>query len=256
MEPARITRGGGGLTILRVSEREEADVETSSDAYARRFAGPVGRFFLDVQARTTLDLLGTFPGASLLDVGGGHGQLAEPLAEAGHPVTVFGSRDVCAERVRSLIARGAVSFRSGDLLHAPWPDRAFDVVLSFRLLPHVTRWGELVAELARLARLAVIVDYPTRRSVNAVSGAFFGMKKGVEGDTRPFTVFRDAEVEEAFAAVGFAVTARRPQFLLPMALHRAAGASGASRAVEGGLRALGLTRVLGSPVILRVERRG
>jgi 2-polyprenyl-3-methyl-5-hydroxy-6-metoxy-1,4-benzoquinol methylase len=256
MEPARITRGGGGLTILRVSEREEADVETSSDDYARRFAGPVGRFFLDVQARTTLDLLRPFPGASVLDVGGGHGQLAEPLAEAGHAVTVFGSREVCGERVRSLVASTRASFRAGDLLRAPWPDRAFDVVLSFRLLPHVVRWRALVAELARLARLAVLVDYPTRRSVNAVSGAFFGMKKGVEGDTRPFTVFRDAEIEEAFAAAGFAATARRPQFLLPMALHRAAGIAGASRAIEGGLRALGLTRALGSPVILRLERRG
>jgi 2-polyprenyl-3-methyl-5-hydroxy-6-metoxy-1,4-benzoquinol methylase len=239
-----------------VAPREEADVETSSDAYARRFAGPVGRYFLDVQARTTLDLLRPFPGTTVLDVGGGHGQLAGPLAEAGHAVTVLGSRDACGERVSAMVARGLVSFRAGDLLQAPWPDGAFDAVVSFRLLPHVERWPALVSELCRLARRVVVVDYPTRRSVNALSGAFFGMKKGVEGDTRPFTVFRDAEIEGAFAAAGFAVTARRPQFLLPMALHRAAGVAIASRAVEGALRVTGLTRLLGSPVILRVERRG
>jgi hypothetical protein len=113
-----------------------------------------------------------------------------------------------------------------------------------------------VAELARLARRAVIVDYPTLRSVNAVSGALFSMKKVVEGDTRPFTVFRDAEVAGAFAAAGFAVTARRPQFLLPMALHRAARRALLSRFLEGAFRASGLTRALGSPVILRLERRG
>jgi len=240
----------------RVSEREEADVETSSDAYARRFAGPVGRFFLDVQARTTLALLQPFAGGSVLDVGGGHAQLALPLAEAGHPVTVYGSRDSCRHRVRDLVAADRVAFRSGDLLHAPWPDQAFDVVLAFRLLPHVARWRELVAELARLARRAVVVDFPTTRSVNAVSEAFFGIKKGVEGDTRPFVVFRDAEIENAFRAVGFAATARRPQFVLPMALHRAAGAAPLSRAIEGGLRVVGLTQALGSPVILRLERRG
>jgi 2-polyprenyl-3-methyl-5-hydroxy-6-metoxy-1,4-benzoquinol methylase len=239
-----------------VSEREEADVETSSDAYARRFAGPVGRYFLDVQARTTLELLRPFAGASVLDVGGGHAQLAVPVAEAGHAVTVYGSRDSCGERVRGLVAAGRAAFRAGDLLHAPWPDRAFDVVLSFRLLPHVARWRDLVRELSRLAGRAVVVDYPTRRSVNAVSEAFFAMKKGVEGDTRPFTVFRDAEIEDAFAASGFAVTARRPQFVLPMALHRAARAAPLSRAIEGGLRAAGLTRALGSPVVLRLERRG
>lgn len=241
----------------RVSEpREDADVETSSDDYARRFAGPVGAFFLEVQARTTLELLRPFPAASVLDVGGGHGQLAGPLADAGHNVTVFGSREVCADRVRSLVGSGRASFRAGDLLHAPWPDRAFDVVLSFRLLPHVPRWPELVAELARLARRGVIVDYPTVCSVNAAAGAFFSMKKGVEGDTRPFTVFRDTEVVSAFATAGFAVTARRPQFLLPMALHRAGAMASLSRLLEGGFRASGLTRALGSPVILRLERRG
>jgi hypothetical protein len=158
--------------------------------------------------------------------------------------------------VRDLVAGGRAAFRSGDLLHAPWPDRAFEVVLSFRLLPHVARWPELVAELARLARQAVVVDYPTARSVNAFSESFFRMKKNVEGDTRPFTVFRDAQIESAFGAAGFVVTARRPQFALPMALHRAAGIAPLSRAVEGGLRAAGLTRALGSPVIVRLERRG
>ncbi len=241
----------------RVSDpREDADVETSSDDYARRFAGPVGAFFLAVQARTTLELLRPSPRASVLDVGGGHGQLAGPLADAGHAVTVFGSREACGERIRPLVESGRASFRAGDLFHASWPDRAFDVVLSFRLLPHVARWPELVAELARLARRAVIVDYPTRRSVNAAAGALFSMKKGVEGDTRPFTVFRDAHVLSAFAAAGFAVTARRPQFLLPMALHRAMRMAPLSRVLEGGFRASGLTNVLGSPVILRLERRG
>ena len=235
---------------------EDADVETSSDDYARRFAGAVGAYFLAVQASITLDLLRPFPGASVLDVGGGHGQLAGPLADAGHAVTVLGSREVCRERVRGLVEAGRVSFRAGDLLQAPWPERAFDVVISFRLLPHVARWPDLTTELARLARRAVIVDYPTTRSVNAAAGALFPLKKGVEGDTRPYTVFRDAEVAAAFSAAGFAVTARRPQFLLPMALHRATRTASLSRALEGAFRMSGLTRGLGSPVILRLERRG
>jgi len=236
--------------------REDADVETSSDEYARRFAGPVGAFFLDVQARTTVELARPFAGGRALEVGGGHGQLAGPLVEAGHAVTVFGSDPACGRRVGALVEAGRAEFRAGDLLHAPWPDRAFDVVLAFRLLPHVARWRELAAELARLARRAVIVDYPTTRSVNAAAGSFFGLKKGVEGDTRPFAVFRDAEIEEAFAAAGFARTARRPEFLFPMALHRALGRAALSRALEGAARLTGLTRALGSPVILRLERRG
>jgi len=236
--------------------REDADVETSSEGYARRFAGPLGAFFLDAQARTVLELLRPWPGAAVLEVGGGHAQLAGPLVDAGHAVTVYGSDPACAARLRPWTDDGRVGFRAGDLLRAPWPDRSFDVVLAFRLLPHVTRWAALIAELARLARRAVVVDYPTRRSLNVASGALFGLKRGVEGNTRPFTVFRDAEVDSAFAAAGFLATARRPQFLLPMALYRALGSAPLARALEGGARVLGLTAVLGSPVISRLERRG
>jgi hypothetical protein len=100
----------------------------------------------------------------------------------------------------------------------------------------------------------VVVDYPTRRSVNAMAGALFGLKQRVEGDTRPFTVFADADVAEAFTRQGLRVTARRPQFFFPMALHRALGSAAAARALEGVARPLGLTRALGSPVILRAER--
>jgi len=234
--------------------REDADVETSSDDYARRFSGPVGRFLLATQARATLDLLRPWPGTRVLDVGGGHAQLTGPLVEAGHEVTVYGSSPLCARRVRPWTGRGLARFVSGDLLRTPFRDRAFDVVISYRLLPHVAAWRELVAELCRVAGRAVLVDYPTSRSVNAVSGALFGMKQRVEGNARPFTVFRDAEVEAAFAAAGFDPTGRRPQFLLPMALHRALGSGGLSRALESGAAALGLTRLLGSPVILRAER--
>jgi SAM-dependent methyltransferase len=237
-------------------EREDADVETSSDGYARRFAGPVGRFFLERQAEATLDLLRPFPGASVLDAGGGHGQVTGPLVAGGFSVTVLGSDAACEARVREWTGAGRARFVAGDLLAPPLPDRSFDVVLSYRLLPHVRRWPELVASFARLARRAIVVDYPTRRSVNALSSLLFGLKKGVEGNTRPFTVFSDAEIEGAFAAHGFAPTGRRPQFFFPMALHRALGSAGIARALEGGAAAAGLTRALGSPVVLRLERRG
>jgi 2-polyprenyl-3-methyl-5-hydroxy-6-metoxy-1,4-benzoquinol methylase len=214
----------------------------------------VGAFLLEVQARVTLELLRPWPGCRVLDLGGGHAQLTGPLADAGHRVTVYGSSAVCARRVRPWLDAGRAGFVSGDLLRTPFPDRAFDVALSYRLLPHVQAWRELVAELCRVAARAVLVDYPTTRSVNAVAGALFGLKRRVEGDTRSFAVFRDAELRAAFASAGFEVRGRRPQFLFPMALHRALGWAGVSRALEGAASALGLTRLAGSPVVLRAER--
>ena len=233
--------------------REQADVETSSDAYALRFAGAVGAYFLEVQAAATLELLRPWPGATVVDVGGGHGQVTGPLVDAGYRVTVLGSDPCCESRVREWTRRGKVDFAAGVLLSAPFPDRSYDVALSYRRLPHVRRWPGLVAELARLARAAVVVDYPTSRSVNAFSGWTFGLKKGVEGDTRPFRVFRDGEIEEAFAERGLAPTGRRPQFLFPMALHRATGSAALARVLEGAGGILGLRRAFGSPVILRTE---
>lgn len=188
-------------------------------------------------------------------MGGGHGQLTRPLLEAGHEVTVYASGPLaCGAEVRALAETGRIALQYGDLLHAPWTERSFDAVVCFRLLPHARDWSALVGELARLALSSVIVDYPTARSVNAVSGLLFAAKRRVEGDTRPFTVFRDRDLAAAFAARGFRVTERRPQFFFPMVLHRALRSAALARAVEGAASLLGLTRTLGSPVILRLER--
>jgi len=206
-----------------------------------------------VQAQATLELLRPFAGARVLDVGGGHGQLTGALVEAGHELTVLGSDPACEARVAAWTRRGRARFLAADLLAPGLDAHSYDVVLCFRLLPHVARWPELVATLARLARRAVIVDYPSRRSVNALAEVFFGLKRGVEKDTRPFTVFRDREVEGAFAANGLRATGRRPEFFFPMALHRATGSAALARALEGAAAATRLTSALGSPVILRLE---
>ena len=43
------------MTLAATPAREGADVESSSELYARRFAGPVGQWFLQLQARLTLE---------------------------------------------------------------------------------------------------------------------------------------------------------------------------------------------------------
>ncbi len=239
---------------------ETADVETSSDDYATRFAGAVGAFFLDTQTRATLKLLAPWPGARVLDVGGGHAQLAVPLVEHGYRVTVAGSAEVCRARLDRLLPAGGFEFRAGDLLALPFADREFDAVLCLRLLPHAERWRELIAELCRLARRAVVLDYPDRRSVNLVAPQLFRWKRRVESNTRPYRCFTRREVTGELARHGFGRPAMAPQFFAPMAAHRAlgkaTGSAALSRAVERASGALGLTRILGSPVVLRAERLG
>ncbi|HSD09613.1 MAG TPA: class I SAM-dependent methyltransferase [Candidatus Binatia bacterium] len=234
---------------------ETADVETASEDYARRFAGPVGAWFLELQARSTLELLSPLGrGARVLDVGGGHAQLTPALVDQGYEVTVVGSAPACAQRLSALIAGGRCRFEVANVIDLPYGDRSFDAALSFRLLPHVTAWQALLAGLCRVARRSVLVDYPSSRSINILAGRLFAAKKRVEGNTRPFVQYRPGEIERAFLANGFRVTASRAQFLWPMVLHRMIGRVGVSKALEAPGRAIGLLGVLGSPVIVRADR--
>jgi 2-polyprenyl-3-methyl-5-hydroxy-6-metoxy-1,4-benzoquinol methylase len=234
--------------------QETADIETSSDDYARRFSGRVGAWFLNIQRDATLRMLAPLPHATLLDVGGGHGQLAGPLSSQGYKVTVLGSDVSCRQRIAPLVENGLCEFRVGDVLNLPYPDQAFDMVISFRLLPHVTHWQQLLSELCRVARTSVILDYPTLHSVNYIAPQLFRFKKRLEGNTRPYACFDETQIVNSVTPLGFARTDRYPEFFLPMVLHRALKAPGLSALFEGFFRRLGLTARFGSPVILKLQR--
>jgi 2-polyprenyl-3-methyl-5-hydroxy-6-metoxy-1,4-benzoquinol methylase len=234
---------------------ETADIETSSEEYARRFGGAIGSWLLEVQEEATLRMLAPYMGAEILDVGGGHGQLTSALVQNGFRVTVLGSADVCQQRIHQLVTANCCSFKVGNILALPFPERAFDIVLSYRLLPHVSRWGQFVSELSRVAKTAVLVDYPAVRSVNYVMPLIFPLKKRLEGNTRPFTCFRESELLEVFKANHFACADRYPEFFLPMVLHRVLKMPGLSSVTERMCRLSRLTSLFGSPVILKLTRQ-
>jgi len=236
---------------------ETADIETSSDDYARRFSGQVGDWFLRVQEEATLRMLAPYKEAKILDVGGGHGQLTTALIRHDYQVTVLGSADVCKQRVWKFVDENRCSFKVGNILDLPYPDQTFDVVVSYRLLPHVTQWKRFLSELTRVAQKAVIVDYPAIKSVNAVAPLLFRLKKRLEGNTRPYKSFWESQLLAAFRAHGFIRVERYPEFFLPMALHRTMKLPSLSSKLERISRLSGLTALFGSPVILRfIRERG
>lgn len=233
---------------------ETADIETASDAYAARFSGAVGEYFLAEQAEITLDLLQHLPGARILEVGGGHAQLAGPLVKKGYKVTITGSDDSCRARLDQGLPPGSFTYQTCDSLSLPFEDRSFDVAMAFRLLPHVSRWRAIIAELCRVADKCVIVDYPDRRSTNIFYEQLFGMKRKMEGNTRPFTLFSRAEMAAAMADNGFSSPLFKPEFLLPMVIHRKLGNRTLSTILERCCLMTGLTGLFGSPIIFRSER--
>ena len=232
---------------------EQPDVHSSTEVYARRFEGQAGRYLLDVQTRALLRLVAPWPGASVLDVGGGHGQAAAPLAEAGYAVTVLASGVAAFGRTR-LIESERVRLAVGELYAPAFPDQSFDVSIALRMMAHVADWRALVRGLCRVTRRAVILDFPIPGGSNALAPVLFGMKKKFEGDTRGFRVIGKPEVRRAFAENGFTVDETIGQFVLPMAVHRALKAPGVSRVLEAALRGCGLAHRIGTPVILCAVR--
>jgi hypothetical protein len=238
-----------------VAELENADIDTSSDDYARRFEGQVGTWFLEVQAHIIVELLRHLPQRStILDVGGGHAQITPVLLRAGYQVVVVGSDSRCSARLQSWIDGTQCRFEVVNLQALPYSDGAFAAAICLRLLPHSTNWTALVRELCRVSTVSVVLDYPSVRSVNIVSRQLFGLKRRIEHNTRPFMLFHPREIRREFHANGFTLVAERPQFLFPMVLHRWARAVRLSRLVETSGRVLGLTRWFGSPILARADR--
>jgi ubiquinone/menaquinone biosynthesis C-methylase UbiE len=238
--------------VSNLVARETPDIETASDAYARRFAGIAGRYLLAEQEAAIRIVLADWSGGTVLDVGGGHAQLTPLLRSLARELVVFGSDERSLTRVRRDFPDcGALA---GDLLALPFAPSSFDVVVAMRLLAHVRDWPRLIGELCRVARSTVIVDYPRATGFNRLTPLMFPIKRRLEGDTRYYRTFRDGELYEVLRGCGFAPGKVEAQFLLPMVVHRRANGARSLRAVEQLAKFLKVTQAFGSPAVLRADR--
>jgi 2-polyprenyl-3-methyl-5-hydroxy-6-metoxy-1,4-benzoquinol methylase len=170
-------------------------------------------------------------------------------------VTVTGSANVCKERLDKICTSGSFAYLTCDSLSLPFPDNHFDVVISFRLLPHAERWQELIQEMCRVASKAVILDYPDKRSVNIFYDMLFELKKNMEGNTRKYALFTRQQIDHELEKNNFHNLKRRPEFFFPMVVHRKLKMVTVSRILEFVPRILGLTALFGSPIVLRSDKQ-
>ena len=222
-----------------------------------RFAGPVGEWMLEVQGGRALELL---RGASsepldVLDVGGGHGQLMRYLREDGHRVVVHGSRLAAHARLRDAPGHEDAPRVVSDSWQLPFRDQSFDLVMAIRLLPHVEAWTSLLAEMSRVSARFLLVEFPTQGALHALAPVLFGAKKKLEGNTRPYFDYTPQEIAKALGMADFDTVAIARQFALPMVLHRAVRRPRLSNRIETLLAASGLTRRVGSPILMLSRRR-
>lgn len=238
---------------ISFNHRPYADLETSSEEYAQRFRGALGEWLLNSQSSIVKEIYLSGKRGMVLDVGGGHGQIARCLASNGGEITVLGSTSEADLGIRELIQSGRCRFEVADLLAIPHGDRSYDTVTCFRLISHCDEWRLLIKELCRISKHQVIVDYPTYLSLNIFSRALFGLKRKIEKNTRQFTLFGHSEIRSEFERNGFSIVRRQGQFVLPMALHRWLDAPQLSRSIERLLSPL--RSLIGTPVIIEAQRK-
>ncbi len=127
-------------------------------------------------------------GERVLDVGSGPGFLAAAIGEATGPSgMVFGidiSQPLVAVARMHCAGQPWVEFREADAMRLPFPDHAFDAVISTQVLEYVRDVGAALMEIRRVVRpagRAVIVDtdwdsivwhFPDRERMNRILSAW------------------------------------------------------------------------------------
>jgi len=229
------------------------DIESSTEDYATRFQGRIGLWLVHKQIAATQIALNKLVSSNIsftvLDVGGGHGQNIEVVKELGGELTIVGSEPSCDVLIKSQVAAGDVKFVVSPLLSLPFDDNSFDVVICYRILSHMDSWKQLIAELSRVSSKLVLIDYPSKKSINIVADALFSIKKLIEKNTRGYGCFSDWEVDVVFQESHQQRIFEHRQFFLPMAMYRLIGSPKIASCLAKIFRLIGLTDRFGSPVI-------
>jgi SAM-dependent methyltransferase len=246
-----------------------ADPAMAEQFDALRFSGPIGTLVAEAQERVLLEFLGEVRGLTVLDVGTGTGRAALSLAARGARVSAVdaSSHMLAVARRRADAAGLDIEFMTGDAHDLAFADRSVDAAVSLRVIMHTPDWERCVAELCRVTRSRIVVDFPAAASVAAVHPLLRRIRSrlrprrdeaaggaGPRTDLEAYRVFTLRRIRQAFAERGFAVTRVHRQFALPIALHKAIGVRAFTGGVERALRAIGLVRLFGSPVTVLAER--
>jgi glycogen(starch) synthase len=99
----------------------------------------------------------------VLDVGGGYGRLAAPLAER-HDVTLVDVSEEMLDEARERCPPEVTLVRA-DARELPFEDESFDAVLALDLLPHLPDTEQALRELARVVRVGGRVVFDTTNAL-------------------------------------------------------------------------------------------
>jgi ubiquinone/menaquinone biosynthesis C-methylase UbiE len=136
----------------------------------------------------TWEILGRYlppPPCRVMDVGGGTGVYALPLASRGYEVHLIDPVTLHVERARELSRAAETPLASvdvGDARRLTIPDSTFDVVLLFGPLYHLTNAAERVQALAEARRVLVPGGLVLAAYISRFASACDGIQEGALRD--------------------------------------------------------------------------
>lgn len=225
------------------------DIHSSSAEYQKRFSGKVGEWFVQVQQSILSACLKSLDAeqCSIIDFGGGHGQNIEPMQANGKSFAILASDEVCFDLVGDQLNQN--NRLIGGLCDSAIKENQYNIALSFRMLAHLDDWQAHIDELCRVSSKNVIIEFPSKKSVNAFAESLFTFKKKVEKNTRQYKLFSLEDVEKEFAKHQFRLEQVHGQYVAPMAMHRLFKSQKLSEWFEKCLAFILPKKRLGSPLI-------
>src|SRR6266540_947584 len=100
--------------------------------------------------RSLAKALGSANDRTLLDIGGGTGNFAKSLSEAGFSVTLCDYSPEMARRALGKLNGAGVAV--ADAAHLPFRDAPFDCAISVNVLGHVADWNAMLREARSVVR--------------------------------------------------------------------------------------------------------
>lgn len=229
---------------------------TSGTFEDRRLRGPIGEFVISAQARALANFAGRIHERDILAVGAGSERAALLFARGGALVTAVQPTVALLARARQRAEAELlnVQFECARADALTFKDGAFDVAVGLHLLAHAPEWRPCIAELCRVARRLVIVDYYSAMSASLPVSLARRSLRAVGVNAATYRVFVHGTIDEAFDRRGFRVRSVQRQFVLPLALHQAIGSRRFTVKSEKFLDRLGLLKRFGTPIMLVAER--
>ncbi|MGH7801409.1 MAG: class I SAM-dependent methyltransferase [Thermodesulfobacteriota bacterium] len=220
-----------------------------------RFGGSFGHFLHDIEIETFLSLMDSSYNY-VLDVGAGTGKLSIPLSLQYENVLAL---DFSPEMIKVAIINAkkrGIELKTivCDSQRLCFNDKTFDCVVSSRMLMHLTDWRKGIAELCRVSKTVVILDFPPLLGFSVIDSLFKRFIKRFISHTQTYKIFMVNSIAEEFQKNHFKVVLKKRQFFLPYSFHRYLNLPWLSEGTEKFFRIIGLIRLMGAPVTVKAVR--